>query len=1149
MACLLGPDPDSAGLGARPLWEDLGEAGEIFEVIDGFAVVRRLGAGGMGEVFLARQLSTGREVALKLLRATVSPARFRKEIAALAALRHPGVVQILHVGEHAGHPYFAMEFVPGSDLSVRLRERPLPAREAVVLMASVARAMEHAHGQGFLHRDLKPQNILLGLDGLPRVTDFGLARFLGEASADGTTVTGARLGTPSFMAPEQVSGWRDLEGTWTDVYGMGATLYALLTGSAPFQADSVEATFRLVVHQEPVSPRRLRPDLDRDVETLVLGALTKEPTSRYQTAAQWAEELERWLRGEPIRRRPAGLATRLWKWARRKPAVAALATTIAGVTALGAAGVLWQWREAKLASVNLERSNLRATSLLAAQSRELKEPLRALALHLRSVPSDRSAAVVLLDRLSREPFPFPIMEIGPASGGLATVRWSSNSGWLAPLFQSGGGDAVGARVWSVAARRWAGPERQLGTLPGEARFSPDGEWFATSFSEGVRLWRAPGLDPAGAAVDDGPGGAEFAWHPLKPELVTWDGSGRLIRIRATDRFHSWTATVDGTPSCVAFAGNGFWVAIGLAAGGVRVLNADNGREERRVDTGPGAVLAVALDPDASNLAVLKQAGTDSPAMSLIRLGDGDTLGPFDNIEGMAFSPDGVWLAGVGTRPLILKVASGERPPQPAGERLVSTHAWVGPGSGLVWAVGDRSAHIRRTASGEASAHPVWHPSVIEDLQPSPDGTMLAIVDFSQTVSVWRAEVPVLDPMRVEGARVLAVHPEGSLLATGGGDGAVRWVSNNGLGPWNEAVLMEGAVGALRFSSGGRWLAAGTAKGDVRLLAGGIGGAVRQLEWDAGTVRALAFSGDEEVLAVLGTKSSLRFYRTADGAPLGPVIAVESGRESPFGSGSWTVEFQPGTRRAAVGSYSRIVTLWDAAGSNLVQEIRHPAGGVMRIVFDPRGEWMATGSMDGFVRIWNTKGWTERFPAMNHGASVTSMTARPGGSLLASAGASGEVRLWDVRTGAATVAMRWPHEGSGDWSREIGFSRAGDRLASVSVSGTVRVFDVASGAQLMKPWGFDRSAGSLAWSGDGRVLAVALESGEGRLIRLPKPDQDAPRWLWRLADAAAGNVPGSNAVSEWEICRREALGAGSTGFYRRWAEWFFEGRFTGAQPGW
>ncbi len=292
-----------------------------------YEIIRELARGGMGVVFEARQVSLSRKVALKMILAgqlanDTDVKRFYSEAQAAANLDHPGIVPIFEVGQHEGQHYFSMGFVEGQSLSQRLNEGPLAARGAATLMVTVADAIEYAHQCGVIHRDLKPGNILLDQKGNPRVSDFGLAKKVNGDSA--LTGSGQIMGTPSYMPPEQAGGHRGEVGPPADVYALGATLYALVTGRPPFQAATAMDTVLMVVGEEPVSPRRLNASIPRDLETICLKCLEKEPGRRYTSAAFLAEDLRRFLAGEPILARPVGSMERLRKWARRRPAAAAL---------------------------------------------------------------------------------------------------------------------------------------------------------------------------------------------------------------------------------------------------------------------------------------------------------------------------------------------------------------------------------------------------------------------------------------------------------------------------------------------------------------------------------------------------------------------------------------------------------------------------------------------------------------------------------------------------------------------------------------------------------------------------------------------------------------------------------------------------------
>jgi tetratricopeptide (TPR) repeat protein len=320
-----------------------------------YELVAELARGGMGVVYRARQLSLGRDVAVKLLRAGVLAGaeevrRFRAEAAAAAALDHPRIVPIYEIGEHEGQQYFSMRLVEGPDLATLTRSGPLPARRAAELVAAVADAVQHAHGRGLLHRDLKPSNVLLDAAGEPQVIDFGFAQRLDGAA--GFTLSGQVLGTPGYLAPEQAAGRRDLT-VACDVYGLGALLYHLLTGRPPFVGDSPARILQQTVEAEPLPPRLLNPAVPRDLDTITLKALAKEPAARYATARDLAEDLRRHLRGEPIRARPANPAERAARWARRHPVPAALSAIIA-LLLVAVAGITFR------ANLHLDRQRRQA---------------------------------------------------------------------------------------------------------------------------------------------------------------------------------------------------------------------------------------------------------------------------------------------------------------------------------------------------------------------------------------------------------------------------------------------------------------------------------------------------------------------------------------------------------------------------------------------------------------------------------------------------------------------------------------------------------------------------------------------------------------------------------------------------------------------
>src|SRR6185436_7775932 len=333
-----------ANAATAPHSKKAARAVELLGELGDYELLEEIGRGGQGVVFRARQKSLNRTVALKVISlgqwaSKAHLKRFRLEAEAAARLEHPGIVPIHEVGERDGSCYFSMKLVEGGQLDEVARREPIPIRRAVELIAKVARTVHYAHEHGILHRDIKPGNILLDAKGEPHLTDFGLARLVESESS--VTHTLDVLGTPSYMAPEQAVGNNAAITSATDVYGLGAVLYQLLTGQPPFAGGTTYETIKLLEDTEPRPPRLLNPKVDRDLSTICLKCLEKDPKRRYSSALALAEDLDHWLKHEPIQARRIGIVARSRKWVRRNPSSALLAASLVALAA-AAGWIVWK---------------------------------------------------------------------------------------------------------------------------------------------------------------------------------------------------------------------------------------------------------------------------------------------------------------------------------------------------------------------------------------------------------------------------------------------------------------------------------------------------------------------------------------------------------------------------------------------------------------------------------------------------------------------------------------------------------------------------------------------------------------------------------------------------------------------------------------
>jgi hypothetical protein len=432
--------------------------------VPGFEILGELGRGGMGVVYKARHLGLKRVVALKMILVGAHAGgeelrRFRTEAETLARLQHPNVVQIYEVGEQGGLPYCALEFVGGGSLDRRLADGPLRPDEAADLAAKLARAIHAAHQAGIVHRDLKPANVLLTEDGTPKITDFGLAKKLEGASA--LTASGAIMGTPSYMPPEQAGGQAKTVGPAADIYSLGAILYELLTGRPPFRAATTMDTILQVVSEEPKPLTALKADVPRELELICLKCLKKDPRQRYATAQDLAEDLRRYRDHEAVSAVPETVMGWWWKRLRRQPLVAALSAALALVLVLVLPALYKQWRQAE----NLLQPEREARQLAERRVRDQAAALSAA----------QTRTMQLEESLRKAQTPAPRVTFSPDGTRVVTPAGSSQIElWAA---------ATGKRVAA------------LNAASDPVAFSPDSRLFAGAFGVQVTVWESATAKP------------------------------------------------------------------------------------------------------------------------------------------------------------------------------------------------------------------------------------------------------------------------------------------------------------------------------------------------------------------------------------------------------------------------------------------------------------------------------------------------------------------------------------------------------------------------------------------------------------------------------------------------------------------------------